>query len=141
MRDEASRAPVTPDTLFAIGSATKAFTATALALLAILGAAPAASASSARPEQDDGLRALDGEWIYVEDRTEGRASEEQQPSMSARVTLRVEEDAVVLIPLPGLDQRCDLGLDVGMCGDNAFRPARGPAGEEDHGPTIRIDPG
>ena len=33
LRDETSRAPVTPDTLFAIGSATKAFTATALALL------------------------------------------------------------------------------------------------------------
>ncbi|HUL76926.1 MAG TPA: serine hydrolase [Vicinamibacteria bacterium] len=33
VRDVASGAPVTPDTLFAIGSATKAFTATALALL------------------------------------------------------------------------------------------------------------
>jgi len=33
VRDAASKAPVTPDTLFAIGSSTKAFTATALALL------------------------------------------------------------------------------------------------------------
>jgi CubicO group peptidase (beta-lactamase class C family) len=33
VRDVAGQAPVTPDTLFAIGSATKAFTATALALL------------------------------------------------------------------------------------------------------------
>lgn len=33
VRDTASPAPVTPDTLFAIGSSTKAFTATALALL------------------------------------------------------------------------------------------------------------
>jgi len=33
VRDVTSQAPVTPDTLFAIGSATKAFTATALALL------------------------------------------------------------------------------------------------------------
>lgn len=75
--------------------------ATALALLATLGAASAVLASSARPAQDDGLRALDGEWIYVEDRTEGRPSEEQQPSMSARVELRVEEDAVVLVRSDG----------------------------------------
>jgi len=33
VRDAASQAPVTPDTLFAIGSSTKAFTATSLALL------------------------------------------------------------------------------------------------------------
>ena len=33
VRDTASQAPVTPDTLFAIGSSTKAFTATSLALL------------------------------------------------------------------------------------------------------------
>lgn len=67
---------------------------TALALLATLGAALASNALSAQP---DGLRALDGEWIYVEDRTEGRALEKQQPSMNARVRLRVEEGAVVLV--------------------------------------------
>src|SRR6185295_10477263 len=71
--------------------------ATALALLATLGAALAALASNALSAQPDGLRALDGEWIYVEDRTEGRGAEQQQPSMSARVTLRVEEGAVVLV--------------------------------------------
>ncbi len=71
--------------------------ATVLALLATLGASSAAPASSARSTQADGFRALDGVWIYVEDRTEGRASEEQQPSMSARVTLRIEEDAVVWV--------------------------------------------
>ena len=47
----------------------------ALALLAILGASPTASASAARHTQADGLRALGGEWIYVEDRTDGRTSE------------------------------------------------------------------
>ena len=66
--------------------------ATTLALVATLGA------SSTR---DDGVRALDGEWIFVEDRTEGRPLEEQQPSMSTRVTLRVEEDAVVLVRSDG----------------------------------------
>ena len=75
--------------------------ATALALLATLGASSAASPSSARSVQDDGLRALDGEWIYVEDRTEGRASEEQQPSMGGSVTFRVEEDAVVRVRSDG----------------------------------------
>jgi hypothetical protein len=63
-----------------------------LVLLASLGALSA---------QDSGLRALNGNWIYVEDRTEGRASEDQQPSMSARVRLRVEEDAVVLVRSDG----------------------------------------
>ena len=70
---------------------------TALALLATLGAASPAWASSARSTQGDGLRALDGVWIYVEDRTEGRPSEQHQPSMNARLTLRIEEDAVVWV--------------------------------------------
>jgi hypothetical protein len=47
------------------------------------------------------LRALDGEWIFVEDRTEGRPIEQQQPSTSARVRLRVEKDAVVLVRREG----------------------------------------
>jgi hypothetical protein len=75
--------------------------ATALALLATLGAARAAPASSAPSAPADGVRALDGEWVFVEDRTEGRPSEEQQPSMSAKVRLRVEEDAVVLVRSDG----------------------------------------
>ena len=70
--------------------------ATAIALLVTSGPAPAASESSVRSAQSDELRALDGEWLYVEDRTEGRPSEEQQPPMSTRFTLRVEEDAVVM---------------------------------------------
>ena len=80
------------------GSAThfRIWPATALALLATLGAA-----SSEPPEQPDGLRALDGEWIYVEDRTEGRAKEQQTPNMGPRVRLRVEKDAVVLVRSDG----------------------------------------
>jgi hypothetical protein len=69
--------------------------AAALALLAALGAASAAS--SARSAQAEGWRALDGDWIYVEDRTAGRAVEDHQPSMSAKVRLRVEKDAVVVV--------------------------------------------
>jgi len=71
--------------------------ATVFTLLATLGAALASLTSSALSSQPDGLRALDGEWIFVEDRTEGRAADQQQPSMSARVTLRVEAGAVVLV--------------------------------------------
>jgi hypothetical protein len=64
----------------------------ALALVATLGAATAVVALSARSAQpDDGLRALDGEWIYVEDRTEGRTLEQLGPPMSSTFSLRVEE--------------------------------------------------
>ncbi len=73
---------------------------TALALFASLGVA-IAFASSAHSAPADGLRGLDGEWIYVEDRTEGRPAEQQQPSMSARVRLRLEKDALILVRSDG----------------------------------------
>ena len=53
-------------------------------------------ASNALSAQPDGLRALDGEWIYVEDRTEGRALEQLGPPMSSKFSMRIEEGAVVL---------------------------------------------
>lgn len=59
--------------------------------------APSAHASTAPSAQAEGLSALDGVWIYIEDRTEGRPSEQHQPSMNARVTLRIEQDAVVWV--------------------------------------------
>ena len=67
--------------------------ATALAILTTLGAMLASSALSA---QHEGLRALDGEWIYVEDRTEGRTLEQFGPPMASKFSMRVEEGAVVL---------------------------------------------
>ena len=45
--------------------------------------------------QDKELRALDGEWLFVEDQTKGRAVEEQGPPMSVKFALRVEMDAVI----------------------------------------------
>jgi hypothetical protein len=39
---------------------------------------------------------LDGEWIYVEDRTEGRTLEQLGPPMSTKFSMRVEEGAVIL---------------------------------------------
>ncbi len=71
--------------------------ATALALVVTLGAACAALASNTVSAQANGLRALDGEWIYVEDRTEGRALEQLMPPMSSKFSLRSEENAVVLV--------------------------------------------
>jgi len=78
---------------------------TMFALLAALGAAAAGTASMSPPPQQasetssvpDGLKALDGVWVYVEDRTEGRALERLGPPMSSTFSLRAEEGAVVLV--------------------------------------------
>lgn len=70
--------------------------AAAFALLTTLG-----SASSESPAPPEGVKALDGEWVYVEDRTEGRAKEQQGPNMGPRVKLRVEKHAVVLVRSDG----------------------------------------
>ena len=86
----------------------RTWTATALALLAAFGVVTGASAPSARPAQADDVRALDGEWIYVEDRTEGRALEDQRPPMSPRLRLRVDEDALVWLRSGGREERMAL---------------------------------
>ncbi|MFN0137183.1 MAG: DUF6265 family protein, partial [Phycisphaerae bacterium] len=83
--------------------------ATAVVLLATLGAALTSSTSwaqatatsstqpaSAPSTQPESVRALDGEWIYVEDRTEGRELEQLGPPMASKFLMRVEEGAVVL---------------------------------------------
>lgn len=69
--------------------------ATVVALFATLGAALAAL--GAGPGQPEELRALDGEWTYVEDRTEGRTPEQLGPPMSSKFSMRIEEGAVVLV--------------------------------------------
>jgi hypothetical protein len=70
----------------------RTWSATALALLASLGAA-----AGQPPALPDGVKALDGEWVYVEDRTEGRTKEQQGPNTGPRLKMRVEKDAVVLV--------------------------------------------
>ncbi len=70
--------------------------ATALALLATLGAALTAQSSSAPSAQADDLRALDGEWTFVEDRTEGHTLQQLGPPMSSKFSLGIEEGAVVV---------------------------------------------
>lgn len=43
------------------------------------------------------LKAFDGEWIYVEDRTEGRPLEQLNPPMNSRFILKFEEGVAVLV--------------------------------------------
>lgn len=65
-------------------------------LFGVFSAALAALSSSVLSAQADKLRALDGEWIYVEDRTEGRALEQLGPPMASKFSMRIEEGAVIL---------------------------------------------
>jgi Domain of unknown function (DUF6265) len=66
--------------------------ASALALLTTL----AVLFSSALAAQSDTVRALDGEWIYVEDRTEGHSLEQMGPPMASKFSMRVEDGAIIL---------------------------------------------
>lgn len=43
------------------------------------------------------LRSLDGEWVYVEDRTPGRTLEQLTPPMGSTFSFRVEDKAVILV--------------------------------------------
>ncbi|MBL8879175.1 MAG: hypothetical protein JNG88_08655 [Phycisphaerales bacterium] len=84
--------PATAITLFA----TFSIALTSSATWAQAANAVAAQPSSAPATLPNGLRALDGEWIYVEDRTEGRALEQLGPPMASKFSMRVEEGAIVL---------------------------------------------
>lgn len=44
----------------------------------------------------DDLSALDGEWIFCEDRTEGRTLEQLNPPMSTKFSMKVEDGAIIL---------------------------------------------
>lgn len=72
----------------------RTWSARAFALLVTFGAALASNAVLAQAAD---LRALNGEWIFVEDRTAGRALERLGPPMSSKFALRSEKDAVVLV--------------------------------------------
>lgn len=95
--------------------------ASAFVFLTTLGAVSAALAPNSLWAQPDGLRALDGEWIYVEDRTEGRALEQLGPPMSSKFSFRIEEDAVVLARGHGSEHR-----DVRVALDGAITEVRAP---------------
>lgn len=68
----------------------------ALALAAGISAAWAAEPVGASTAQPEGLRALDGEWIYVEDRTENQPIERLGPPMASKFSMGVEDSAVIL---------------------------------------------
>ncbi len=57
--------------------------------------------------QENQLGKLAGTWLFVEDRTEGRAVEQGGAPMNPKFSLRVEEDAVIY-PRPRGDERITL---------------------------------
>jgi len=65
-------------------------------LLGAFVATLAALTSSAQSTQTNELKALDGEWIFVEDRTKDQPLERMGPPMSSTFLLRIEEGAVIL---------------------------------------------
>jgi len=65
------------------------------------------AASIAAATQHEGLSALEGEWLFVVDRTAGRPFEKGGAPMSMRFRLKVEKDAVVY-PRPRGDERITL---------------------------------
>jgi hypothetical protein len=65
----------------------------AFATLCALSIAMSVTADSTPSEE---LRALDGEWIFVEDRTEGRTLEQLGAPMASKFSMRVEDGAVIL---------------------------------------------
>lgn len=68
-----------------------------VAAFALIGIACAfALATTNRALGDEGLLAFDGEWTFVEDRTEGRALEQMGPPMS-KFTFKIEEGAIILV--------------------------------------------
>lgn len=54
------------------------------------------AALSALP-QSNPLTAFDGEWVFVEDLTEGRALEQLNPPMSSKFVFRTEPKAIILV--------------------------------------------
>lgn len=58
-----------------------------------LAVALVASASS----QDPGLKAFDGEWIFVDDQTPGRSLEQLNPPMGSKFTFKIDEKEIVLV--------------------------------------------
>lgn len=92
----------------------------AVATLLMLTTIGYALGCQAVPSADD-LKALDGEWIYVEDRTAGRPLEQQTPPMNSRFTFRVESGAIILAYGHG-----GIGRDVRVSLDGSTTEVKNP---------------
>jgi Domain of unknown function (DUF6265) len=66
-------------------------------VFAIFGSLLIVLASDARATQVDDLRGLTGEWIFVEDRTEGRPLEQLGPPMASKFSMSVEEGGAAVV--------------------------------------------
>ena len=69
------------------------------------------------------LKAFDGEWLFVEDRTEGRSLEQLNPPMSSKFTMRTEDGAVILVVGHGSGHR-----DVRIALDGSHTDVAGSTG-------------
>lgn len=72
----------------------RSWLATALATVTVLSMAMAIEGRSTRADE---LRALDGEWIFVEDRTEGHTLEQLGPPMASKFSMHVEEGGAAVV--------------------------------------------
>jgi len=68
-----------------------------LALTVPLSLLAAHSLADTASLQDADLKALEGDWVFVEDRTEGRTLEQMNPPMGSKFIFKVEAGAVVLV--------------------------------------------
>lgn len=62
-----------------------------------LSAPPAVVIADAPASKPQGLQALSGEWIYLEDRTENQPIERMGPPMASKFSMRVEENGGAVI--------------------------------------------
>lgn len=98
----------------------------ALALLPLTSVGLPQSTLDGPRQSTEDLQALAGEWLYVMDRTAGRADEKQGPPMNVKFALRVEEDAVVFERGNGQEERIALdGSTTKTPEEGAVRHTRG----------------
>lgn len=79
----------------------------AVALVVLVGGGVELGFAGVRSDFAQGadIKGLDGEWIFVEDLTEGRTLEELTPPMGSKFSFRTEEGAVVLVSGHGGSRR------------------------------------
>lgn len=121
----------------------KSFHRLNMALFAIPILLIALAAFSPTVKLDAELKAFDGEWIFLEDVTEGRAPEQFNPPMSSKFSFRFEDGAMILVSGHGGSRRdVRVSLDGSMTeipGANQGESARYRGGWKDGAYTYEID--